>query len=119
MAVEGVDRSVGTPGQPASPTPKGGNAPPAPLPGKSNGKGVSTKPARPDIQVEVENAAPAAPALVNANASFALDEGSGLITIRIVNSTTGELIREIPPRDYVKIAQASHNVIGTLFEVQS
>jgi hypothetical protein len=121
MAVEGVDRSVGTPGQPASTPVKGGNAPPTPLPGRSSGKAVPAKPSKPDIDVEVEvqNARPAKPALVNASASFALDESSGLITIQIVNSSTGELIREIPARDYVRMVQASDNVIGTLFEAQS
>lgn len=116
MAVEGVIRPSGTPAQTA-PSPKSGGAPPSL--GGSRGPGVSKPAVKPPVEVEVQKASSPGPAVVNANATFSVDDATGLITIKLVNAQTGELIRQIPPREYVELVLSSGSPKGTLFEART
>ena len=53
---------------------------------------------------------------VRTSATFSRDSDSGLISIKIVNSSTGDVIRSIPSRDYVRLPQAAGNLKGTLLD---
>ncbi|MBT4513869.1 MAG: hypothetical protein HOC77_02095 [Chloroflexi bacterium] len=48
-----------------------------------------------------------------------MDDATKLVTIKIVDSETGEVIRQIPPRDYIELAAANGNPKGTLFDSRS
>lgn len=117
MAVEGVIRSTGSPGQ--APPGKAPGAQPQLPSGGSGGQGVPAPAGRAEVQLTVPRPATARPAPVNASASFSVDEGTGLITIKLVNVQTGELIRRIPPRDYIQLVLEAGAPKGTLFEARS
>lgn len=72
-------------------------------------------PAKPSGQ----KATAAPPALVTSSARFSVDADSGLISIKIVNSATGELIRSIPSREYVTLPLSSGTAKGTLLDAIS
>lgn len=59
------------------------------------------------------------PTLHNASANFAYDEDSGLISIKIVNSNTGEVIRSIPSRDSVQVSPGVAKGKGLLLDARS
>ena len=110
MTIEGAIRLGGSPGQAAPrPVDEGGGSPLLPT-GKGAGSANLSS-----IGIGGANVAN----MVRSNASFSLDESSGLVTIKIVNSQTGEVIRRIPPRDYVQMTLSSGPAKGTLFEARS
>ena len=118
MAVEGVAGLLGSLTSSAVLPGSSGEAPAASLPGGSSGRGDSSKPATVDIEVEVQDVSAAAPAVVSSSTTFVRDKSTGLVTIEVVNSSTGELIRRIPIRDYVRIAMDGGNAKGALFEAR-
>ena len=120
MTVEGAIRLGGSPGQAApQPAGPGGDSPPLPA-GRPVGTGRPRAFGGNGDRVEVRSEPAPGPAMVSASASFSVDEGTGLVMIKLINSTTGEVIRRIPPRDYVQlILESGSPTQGTLFEARS
>ena len=98
--------------------------------GVSNLRPGRSKPSQPpgDTQVakdpklvsgDQNGSAPREGGPTRASASFSVDDATKLVTIKIVNSETGEVIRQIPPRDYVQLVIRAGNPQGTLFESRS
>jgi flagellar protein FlaG len=48
--------------------------------------------------------------------NFSKDESTGATVIKIVNSETDEIIRQIPSEEILKIASKMQDVIGVLFD---
>ncbi len=51
-----------------------------------------------------------------ARLSIEKDEGSGKIVVRLTDPHTGELIRQIPPEEMLKIAEAMERYLGLLVD---
>ena len=118
MAVEGVAGLLGSYAPSAVLPGQSGEAQAAPLPGHSRGLGDSGTAGTVGVDVEVQRTSPAVPAVVNSSTNFVRDRSTGLVTIEIVDSTTGALIRKIPIRDYVQIVMDGKNAKGALFEAR-
>lgn len=118
MAVEGVAGLFGSLAPSAILPGSSEGAPAASLPGVSRGPGDSGKAESVDVEVVDQGASTAVPAVVISSTNFVRDKSTGLVTIKIVNSTTGEVIRRIPIRDYVQIAMERGNAKGALFEAR-
>ncbi len=115
MSEEGGVRTIGVPPQGVSNLRPGGSKPSQP-PGKSQ---VVQDPKSVASDDQNGSAQPAAGGPTRANASFSVDDATKLVTIKIVDSETGEVIRQIPPRDYIELAAANGNPKGTLFDSRS
>ena len=50
------------------------------------------------------------------NLAFAKDEASGRTVIRVTNTDTGELVRQIPNEEFLKVARALDEFKGTLLD---
>lgn len=119
MTVERVLGLLGPLKQPASLPAGSGDAQSAPLPGSSGGRSNSGEHAGADVEVDVQTGSTAVHAVVSSSTKFLLDPNTGLITIEVVNSSSGELIRKIPIRDYVQLTLGGGTPIGTLFEART
>ena len=115
MSEEGGVRTIGLPPQGVSSLRPGGATPSQP-PGKTQ---VAKDPT--SISDDRSGSTPSPVAgPVRASATFSVDDETKFVTIKIVNSETGEVIRQIPPRDYVQLViRAGGNPKGTLFESRS
>lgn len=47
---------------------------------------------------------------------FNLDEATGRTVVKITNSETGELIREVPPKEMLNLAAKMEDIVGILFD---
>lgn len=48
--------------------------------------------------------------------NFSKDESTGITVVKIINSETEEIIRQIPSEEILKIASKMQEVIGVLFD---
>jgi uncharacterized FlaG/YvyC family protein len=53
---------------------------------------------------------------LNSRLSFALDSDSKRMVVRVVDSATGETVRQIPPEDALKLSQRMSELIGVLVD---
>ncbi len=114
MSEEGGVRTIGLPPQGVSNLRPGGSKPSQP-PGK-------TQVARDPKSISGDRGGVTSPPVarpVRASATFTVDDETKFVTIKIVNSETGEVIRQIPPRDYVQLVIKAGNPKGTLFDSRS
>lgn len=77
----------------------------------------SQSPAQAPDKVDVENAVAKVQKVVAAQASnlqFSIDEDSGRTVVKIVDSSTQELIRQIPSEEILSIAKALDKLQGLL-----
>ena len=120
MTIEGAIRLGGSPGQAApQPAGPGGDSPPLPA-GRPVGTGRPRASGATSNGGGVRSDPTPGPAPVRSSASFSVDEGTGLVMIKVMNSATGEVIRRIPPRDYIQLVLESGGPTqGTLFEARS
>ncbi|MFH1625836.1 MAG: flagellar protein FlaG [Pseudomonadota bacterium] len=51
--------------------------------------------------------------------SFNVDGPSGRIAVKIINNVSGEVLREIPPEQILKLAAKTKEIIGLLFNEQA
>ena len=54
--------------------------------------------------------------LFNTTLSFSVDKETGITVIKVMDSTTKDVIRQIPPEDILKTAERIHNLLGVLFD---
>jgi flagellar protein FlaG len=52
----------------------------------------------------------------NVNLKFSVNKDSGRIMITVTDEATGEVIREIPPSDFVKFADKFDEMVGMIFD---
>jgi flagellar protein FlaG len=52
----------------------------------------------------------------NAELSISMDKGSKKIVIKVVNSQTKEVIRQIPPEELVRLAESLRESNGSLLD---
>ena len=61
----------------------------------------------------------AATALEPTRVTFSIDHESGRMFIRVIDNATNEVIRQIPPEEFVRIADRLAKMIGILFDHRS
>lgn len=66
---------------------------------------------RAEVERALENVNQAA-GVANEKISFVLHDGSGRLMVRVVNNSTGEVIREIPPKELLDAEARIREAIG-------
>ncbi len=56
---------------------------------------------------------------VQRDLQFSVDEESGQTVVKVIDSTTDEVIRQIPPEDVIAFAQALNSVSGLLLDAKA
>jgi len=57
--------------------------------------------------------------LTNTHLAFSIDHDTGHVLLRIVDDKTNEVVRQIPPEEFVRIATRMAKMIGLLFDHKS
>ena len=102
----------------AAPSPRESTAPVAEAVVKAPAPPVQQKQAQPSQQ-QVEQALDKVKQVMTAKASaltFTVDDKSGDTIVRVVDSDTGEVIRQIPSKELVEIARALDKMQGMLLK---
>lgn len=55
---------------------------------------------------------------VKRNLEFSIDEASGDIVVKVIASDTGEVVRQLPSAEAIKIAESLHNAHSLLFDAK-
>lgn len=53
---------------------------------------------------------------VKRNLEFSIDETSGKVVVKVIASESGEVIRQIPSAEALKLAESLHNASSVLFD---
>ena len=61
----------------------------------------------------------ASPALLRTHVAFTIDHKTGDMYIRVIDNATKEVVRQIPPEEFVRIANRLAKMIGILFDQRS
>jgi flagellar protein FlaG len=56
---------------------------------------------------------------VSRNLEFSVDEASGEIIVKVIASDTGEVVRQLPSAEALKIADSLHNAHSLLFDAKA
>ncbi|MFZ6046321.1 flagellar protein FlaG [Pseudomonas sp. CR3202] len=56
---------------------------------------------------------------IQRNLSFALDESSGRVVVKVTDTQSGELIRQIPSEDVLKLAESLSEARSLLFQAEA
>ncbi|HEX8593327.1 MAG TPA: flagellar protein FlaG [Pseudomonas sp.] len=56
---------------------------------------------------------------VRRNLEFSIDEASGEIVVKVIASDTGEVVRQLPSAEALKIADSLHNAHSLLFDAKA
>jgi len=81
-------------------------------------KVTTDKPNQKQVQEAVEQIQQFTQTMVH-NLKFSIDDDTGKTVVKIVDSQTDELIRQIPSEEAINIARALGKVHGTLFNVNA
>lgn len=55
---------------------------------------------------------------VKRNLEFSIDDASGDIVVKVIASDTGEVVRQLPSAEAIKIAESLHNAHSLLFDAK-
>lgn len=55
---------------------------------------------------------------VRRNLEFSIDEASGKVVVKVIASETGEVVRQLPSAEALKIADSLHNAHSLLFNAK-
>ncbi|WP_268800291.1 flagellar protein FlaG [Pseudomonas huanghezhanensis] len=55
---------------------------------------------------------------VRRNLEFSIDEGSGKVVVKVIASETGEVVRQLPSAEALRIADSLHNAHSLLFDAK-
>jgi flagellar protein FlaG len=115
MNIQSLNGSTGNAPQPAQV--RSNPAPAAEAVKQPEAPKVQSAPAIPQKQIDqaLERIKTAMPAKANA-LSFSVDDKSGDTIVRVTDTETGELIRQIPSKELVEIAKALDKMQGTLLK---
>ncbi|NIA28955.1 MAG: flagellar biosynthesis protein FlaG [Actinobacteria bacterium] len=81
--------------------------------GKSEGQNIKVTDAK--LQQATKAMAKIAQAM-NSHLNFSVDKSTGKTVVKIINGDTGEVIRQIPPEETLRIMSKMRDVIGLLFD---
>ncbi|MBK5416561.1 flagellar protein FlaG [Pseudomonas sp. TH31] len=56
---------------------------------------------------------------VQRNLEFSIDETSGKVIVKVIASESGEVIRQIPSAEAMKLAESLHNASNVLFDAKA
>lgn len=56
---------------------------------------------------------------ISRNLNFSLDESSGRVVVKVTDGSSGEVIRQIPSEDALKLAESLDQVRSLLFKAQA
>ncbi|MBD9598865.1 flagellar protein FlaG [Pseudomonas sp. PDM10] len=56
---------------------------------------------------------------VKRNLEFSIDESSGKVIVKVIASESGEVIRQIPSAEAMKLAESLHNASNVLFDMKA
>jgi flagellar protein FlaG len=56
---------------------------------------------------------------IQRNLEFSIDEGSGQVVVKVIASDTGEVVRQLPSAEALKIADSLQNAHSLLFEAKA
>ncbi len=54
--------------------------------------------------------------VLRSNLQFEVDKKAEMVIVKIVNKDTGEMVRQIPPADIVRLIQNLNEFIGALMD---
>ena len=114
------DRAAATAGDVAPEAVQSARAAATPAPADELRKNDRTAPAqqaeptREALQKAIESAHKKMQSMSNSELHFAIDDETGISTVKIVDKETGEVIRQIPSREMVEIAKSIDEMRGTL-----
>jgi len=96
--------------------PAGGNGSGAQAGGTTPAAGSAA--AQPDRQVVQQLAAELGTALnqVEGDFSVSVDKDSGMVIVRITDQVTGEIVRQIPPRELLEADRSMERIVGLLVD---
>ena len=57
--------------------------------------------------------------VVSRNLSFSVDDGSGQVVVKVVDSTSGDLIRQIPSEEALQLAEHLSDARNLLFKAKA
>jgi|WetSurMetagenome_2_1015567.scaffolds.fasta_scaffold92718_2 uncharacterized FlaG/YvyC family protein len=78
---------------------------------------VAKDPAVPDSNMkEIVKELNDAVGALNSRLSFYLDSETKKVVVKIVDSETGETVRQIPPEDALKLSQRMNEIVGVLLD---
>jgi len=69
-----------------------------------------------EIVQDLESSLEKMKGVLRSNLQFEVDKKAEMIVVKIVNKDTGEMIRQIPPDDIVKLIQNLNEFIGALMD---
>ena len=77
--------------------------------------------AQPDLKVVQQLAAELGTALDKAEGDFSVsvDRDSGMVIVRITDEVTGEIVRQIPPRELLEADRSMERIVGLLVDDQA
>lgn len=111
MSIESIARIQNDPIQqprpqspPVSQAPRGDTAPKPKPPDIAESKAIVA-----DIQNNLH-------VLNNADLSFSVHEASGNVVVTVTDGDTGKVIREIPPKETLKLAEKLEEMVGLVFD---
>ena len=56
---------------------------------------------------------------VKRNLEFSIDETSGQVVVKVIASESGEVVRQIPSAEAMKLAESLHNASSVLFDIKA
>ncbi|MNC76987.1 flagellar protein FlaG [compost metagenome] len=56
---------------------------------------------------------------VKRNLEFSIDETSGQVVVKVIASESGEVVRQIPSEEALKLAESLHNASSVLFDTKA
>lgn len=111
MSIESIARIQNGPVQqpgpqspPVSQAPRGDPAPKPKPPDMAQSKAIVA-----DIQNNLH-------VLNNADLSFSVHEASGNVVVTVTDGDTGKVIRQIPPKETLKLAEKLEEMVGLVFD---
>lgn len=111
MSIESIARIQNDPVQqprpqssPVSQTPREDTAPKPKTPDMAQSKAIVA-----DIQNNLH-------VLNNADLSFSVHEASGNVVVTVTDGDTGKVIRQIPPKETLKLAEKLEEMVGLVFD---
>jgi flagellar protein FlaG len=54
--------------------------------------------------------------IMNTKLAFSVDSTTNRPVIQVINQDNGDLIRQIPPEEMLRVSQRIHDVLGILFD---
>ncbi|MBX9754437.1 MAG: flagellar protein FlaG [Pseudomonadaceae bacterium] len=83
---------------------------------------AATQPQKEVAKAQVEDAVVTLQAfaqVVSRNLSFSVDDGSGQVVVKVVDSTSGDLIRQIPSEEALQLAEHLSDARNLLFKAKA